>query len=103
MGKVDTHAKNGCARLTQCVLCSWRGLASLPSRPTGVFIRRRCESDEVNVSRLSTWETPARTEPGADFCCPQLPVASAYLRPLEIVLWRTALMGENSLPSSMHF
>mmetsp|Transcript_38487 Transcript_38487/g.101524 ORF Transcript_38487/g.101524 Transcript_38487/m.101524 type:complete len:272 (-) Transcript_38487:1326-2141(-) len=87
----------------QCVLCSWRGFASLPSRPTGVFMRRRCESAEVNVSRLSTCDTPARTEPGADFCCPQLPVAMAYLRPFEIVLWRTAAIGENSLPSSMHF
>ena len=45
----------------------------------------------------------ARTEPGADFCCPQLPVAIAYLRPFEIVLCFTAAIGENSLPSSMHF
>ena len=87
----------------QCVLCSWRGFASLPSRPTGVFMRRRCESDEAKVSRLSTCETPARTEPGADFCCPQLPVASAYLSPLVIVLCLTAATGENSLFSSMHF
>jgi len=64
-------------------------------------MRRKCESEEAKVSRLSTCETPARTEPGALFCCPQLPVASAYLRPLVIVLCLTAATGENSLPSSM--
>ena len=66
----------------QCVLCSWRGFACLPVRASGVFMRRRCESDDAKVSRLSTCETPARTVPGADFCCPQLPVASAYLSPV---------------------
>eukprot|EP00964_Phaeocystis_antarctica_P006426 scaffold3475_cov91-Phaeocystis_antarctica.AAC.1 len=89
--------------IPQCVLCSWRGLASLPSRPMGVLSRRKCESDEAKVSRLSTCETPARSDPGAEPCCPQFPVASAYLRPLVIVLCLTAATGLNSLPESMHF
>ena len=84
--------------IPQCVLCSWRGFASLPSRPIGVFSRRRCDSDDANVSRLSTCDTPARIDPGADFCCPQFPVASAYFNPDEIVLWRTACTGLNWWP-----
>ena len=35
-------------------LCSWRGLASLPSRPMGELMRRRWDSVEAYVSRLST-------------------------------------------------
>ena len=36
------------------VLCSCRGRASFPSRPTGEFRRRRCDSVDANVSRFST-------------------------------------------------
>mmetsp|Transcript_30596 Transcript_30596/g.90860 ORF Transcript_30596/g.90860 Transcript_30596/m.90860 type:complete len:303 (+) Transcript_30596:1263-2171(+) len=89
--------------MPQCVLCSWRGLASLPSLPIGVLSRRRCERVEAKVSRLRTCETPARIEPGALFCWPQLPVARAYLSPLEMVLCCTAATGEKSWPLSMHF
>lgn len=30
-----------------CELCSWRGLASLPSLPMGELMRRRCDSVEA--------------------------------------------------------
>ena len=33
--------------MPHCVLWSWRGLACLPSRPSGVLARRRCESEEA--------------------------------------------------------
>lgn len=36
------------------LLCSWRGLAILPSRPMGELMRRRCDSVDAYVSRLST-------------------------------------------------
>ena len=35
-------------------LCSWRGLASLPSRPMGEEMRRRWDSVLAYVSRFST-------------------------------------------------
>lgn len=67
----------------QCVLCSWRGLASLPSRPIGVLSRRRCDNVDENVSRFSTCDTPDLAP------CPlfdvQLPVASEYLSPCELL------------------
>ena len=37
-----------------CELCSWRGLASLPSRPMGELMRRRCDSVDAYVSRFRT-------------------------------------------------
>lgn len=37
------------------VLCSWRGFASLPSRPIGELMRRRCDSVEAYVRRFTTW------------------------------------------------
>ena len=37
-----------------CELCSWRGLASLPSRPMGELMRLRCESVDAYVSLFST-------------------------------------------------
>lgn len=36
------------------LLCSWRGLAIFPSRPMGELMRRRCDSVDAYVSRLST-------------------------------------------------
>lgn len=36
------------------LLCSWRGLAILPSRPMGELMRRKCDSVDAYVSRLST-------------------------------------------------
>ena len=35
-------------------LCSWRGLASLPSRPMGELMRRRCDSVDAYVSLFRT-------------------------------------------------
>ena len=51
-----------------CELCSWRGLASLPSRPMGELMRRRCDSVDAYVSRFSTcvarhpWLSPSPTQ-----------------------------------------
>ena len=70
------------------VLCSWRGLASLPSRPMGELMRRKWESVEAYVSRFNTWETPALAW-WAFFWSPQLPVAREYFRPSEMILKRT--------------
>ena len=41
--------------MPQCVLCSWRGRASLPSLPMGELRRRRWERVDVKVRRFSTW------------------------------------------------
>jgi hypothetical protein len=82
--------------MPHCVLCSWRGLASLPSRPIGALRRRRCESIDEYVRRLSTCATPVLTP--APPCMPQLPVASEYLRPLVMMLGLTAIVRLNSLP-----
>ena len=38
------------------VLCSWRGLASFPSRPIGELMRRRWLSVDAYASRLSTYK-----------------------------------------------
>jgi hypothetical protein len=40
--------------MPHCVLCSCRGLASLPSRPTGELMRRKCDSVLAYASLLST-------------------------------------------------
>ena len=36
------------------VLCSWRGLASLPSRPMGELMRRKWDRVDAKVSLFST-------------------------------------------------
>ena len=36
--------------IPQRVLCSWRGLASLPSRPIGELIRRKWDSVDAKVN-----------------------------------------------------
>ena len=43
-----------------CELCSWRGLASLPSRPMGELMRLRCDSVDAYVSLFSTCGTSTR-------------------------------------------
>mmetsp|Transcript_26840 Transcript_26840/g.79698 ORF Transcript_26840/g.79698 Transcript_26840/m.79698 type:complete len:215 (-) Transcript_26840:1250-1894(-) len=83
------------------LLCSWRGLASLPSRPMGELARRRCDSDDAYVRRLSTCDTPAFMP--CVPCCPQLPVASEYLSPRVMVCVLTAHGTLTSLPASTHF
>mmetsp|Transcript_28574 Transcript_28574/g.54589 ORF Transcript_28574/g.54589 Transcript_28574/m.54589 type:complete len:208 (-) Transcript_28574:1371-1994(-) len=87
--------------MPQWLLCSWRGLASLPSRPMGELRRRRCESVEAKVRRLSTCDTPARMP--CLPCWPQLPVAREYFNPCVMVLAFTAYVRLISLPLSTHF
>ena len=70
------------ARLRQLALAADRRV-----QPAEVRQRRR-ERQPVEHLRH-----PGAHQPGADFCCPQLPVASAYFNPDEIVLWRTACTG----------
>ena len=36
------------------LLCSWRGLASLPSRPMGELMRRKWDSVDAYASRFNT-------------------------------------------------
>jgi hypothetical protein len=40
--------------MPHCVLCSCRGFASLPSRPTGELMRRRCDRVDAYASLFST-------------------------------------------------
>mmetsp|Transcript_28965 Transcript_28965/g.50936 ORF Transcript_28965/g.50936 Transcript_28965/m.50936 type:complete len:218 (+) Transcript_28965:1824-2477(+) len=70
--------------IPQCVLCSCRGAASLPSRPMGELSRLKCDNIEANVSRCSTCDTPVLVGcPLLPTC--QFPVAREYLRPASIV------------------
>ncbi len=71
--------------IPQCVLWSWRGRASFPSRPIGELSLRRCERVEAKVSLLRTWETPALVWWALRWS-PQLPVAKEYFKPSVIVL-----------------
>mmetsp|Transcript_15206 Transcript_15206/g.47459 ORF Transcript_15206/g.47459 Transcript_15206/m.47459 type:complete len:227 (-) Transcript_15206:1191-1871(-) len=89
--------------MPQWELCSWRGLASFPSRPIGVFVRRRWDSDEANVRRDNTCDTPVFTPTDPSFCIPQFPVARAYLRPFAIVAWFTDIVTFDTRPISMSF
>jgi len=100
-GGVGEGSKNGCAAdhtMPQCVLWSWRGLVSLPSRPIGVLRRRRWLRVDAKVSRLRTWATPVRR--GWPRVAPQLPVAREYLRPVVMVLSLMARGMFSSRPRS---
>ncbi len=87
--------------MPQCVLCNWRGFAILPSRPSGVLQRRKCDSVEAYVYLFNTWDTPAFADI-AFFWSPQLPVANEYFRPFVIVFAFTARLMLNSLWVSIH-
>mmetsp|Transcript_70068 Transcript_70068/g.222090 ORF Transcript_70068/g.222090 Transcript_70068/m.222090 type:complete len:218 (-) Transcript_70068:405-1058(-) len=87
--------------IPQCELWSWRGFASLPSRPMGEFRRRRCDRVDAYARRFSTCDTPARSP--CVPCSPQLPVASEYLSPCVIVLDLIAYTRLTSFPPSRHF
>mmetsp|Transcript_2587 Transcript_2587/g.7659 ORF Transcript_2587/g.7659 Transcript_2587/m.7659 type:complete len:238 (+) Transcript_2587:118-831(+) len=84
-----------------CVLWSWRGLGSLLPLSTGVLRRRRCDSEDAYVRRLSTWDTPVAV--GLKRSPPQLPVASAYFMPWDTMLLLMAEVTLKSLPVSTHF
>ena len=84
------------------VLCSCRGRASFPSRPTGELRRRRWDNVEANVSLFNTCDTPARAW-WAFFWSPQLPVASEYLRPSVMIRVLMANSRLKSFPRSMNF
>mmetsp|Transcript_7249 Transcript_7249/g.11395 ORF Transcript_7249/g.11395 Transcript_7249/m.11395 type:complete len:242 (+) Transcript_7249:2208-2933(+) len=86
--------------MPQCELWSWRGLASLPSRPIGELRRRRWLRVEEKDRRLSTCDTPARVSCAP--CAPQLPVEREYLSPDVMVLALTASVSWMSFPLSTH-
>lgn len=69
--------------IPQWVLCSYRGRVNFPCFCNGVFSRRRWDSEEANVTRFSTWETPVL--PVLPVLSVQLPVAREYLSPLDMV------------------
>ena len=56
-----------------------RGRACLPSRFSGVFTRRRCDTVAIMLVRASICATPVCVDP--PFCRPQFPVDSAYVNP----------------------
>ena len=58
------------------LLCSWRGLASLPSLPMGEFMRRKWDSVDAYASRFNTctsWRAQMTPKQGA--CLHSVPSA----------------------------
>ena len=73
--------------IPQCELCSCLGLVILPCFERGVVRRRIWDSEDANVSRLRTYDTPCFVTL-LFLSLAQLPVEMALLRPFVIVSCR---------------